>query len=177
MAKASKTKKKVKAKAQTKTKAKKKAGKKPAKKPVKKAAKKKAAAKTAKPAKKSSAKPAAAQKVKQTDKKATSAAVSEIANAFTPLDDRVLIRREGVSQMTPGGIYIPDMVAASERPNRGTVLAVGRGHRDKKGRLRPLDVKKGDEVMFNSYAGSEVNIGGLDYLILREDDIIAVAKS
>ncbi len=102
---------------------------------------------------------------------------SEAGGLFSPLDDRVLVQREGAAQVTAGGIIIPDSVSAGERPNQGLVIAVGRGHRDKKGRLRPLDVKKGDHVMFAAFAGSEVQIVGDELLVLRESEIIAVLKT
>lgn len=100
-----------------------------------------------------------------------------MSNVFTPLDNRVLVQREGVVSVTPGGIIIPDSVSTGEKPNQGTVLAVGRGHLDKKGRLRPLDVNTGDRVMFNSFAGAEVRIENEDYVLLREDEIIAILKA
>ena len=131
-------------------------------------------------AKKTATKKAAAPK-KATAPKATSAPKKnlpkiDVSKIFRPLENRVLFRREGFSDKTPGGLFIPETVSDSDRPSRGTVLAVGPGFRDKKGRLRPLDVKAGDEVMFFPYAGSEVTIDGAEYLILREDDIIAVTN-
>ena len=98
---------------------------------------------------------------------------SSMAFAFQPLDDRILVERAGESNMTPGGLYIPDTV--SERPTKGVVKAVGRGHQDKKGRVQPLDVKVGDTVLFTSYAGTEVEFGGETYLILRETDLLGVS--
>ncbi len=98
---------------------------------------------------------------------------SSLAFAFQPLDDRILVERAGESNMTPGGLYIPDTV--SERPTKGVVKAVGRGHQDKKGRVQPLDVKVGDTVLFTSYAGTEVEFGGETYLILRETDLLGVS--
>jgi chaperonin GroES len=103
--------------------------------------------------------------------------LAQITKQFSPLDNRVVIQRAGVADRTAGGIYIPDMVADSERPNNGKVIAVGPGHRDRKGRLRPLDVQMGDTVMFQKFAGSEITIEGQEFLILREDEIIAVLKS
>lgn len=92
---------------------------------------------------------------------------------FQPLDDRILVERAGESNMTPGGLYIPDTVL--ERPTKGVVKAVGRGHQDKKGRIQPLEVKVGDTVLFTSYAGAEVEFGGETYLILRETDLLGVS--
>ena len=96
-----------------------------------------------------------------------------MAFAFQPLDDRILVERAGESNMTPGGLYIPDTV--SERPTKGVVKAVGRGHQDKKGRVQPLDVKVGDTALFTSYAGTEIEFGGEAYLILRETDLLGVS--
>ena len=98
---------------------------------------------------------------------------SSTAFAFQPLDDRILVERAGESNMTPGGLYIPDTV--SERPTKGVVKAVGRGHQDKNGRVQPLDVKIGDTVLFTNYAGTEVEFGGETYLILRETDLLGVS--
>jgi chaperonin GroES len=93
---------------------------------------------------------------------------------FTPLDNRILIRRMGQSDRTPGGLYIPDTV--SERPNQGQVVAVGRGHLDKKGRVQPLDVQLGDMVMFGNFSGTELKLNGEELLVLREDEILAIMK-
>jgi chaperonin GroES len=127
----------------------------------------KASASAAKPVAKATAK---------LETKSSAKGEKSFSNVFTPLDDRILVSRAAVSDRTPGGIIIPDSVAASEKPNQGRVLAVGNGHRNKKGRLRPLDVKMGDMVMFAKFSGSEVNIGGEDLLLLREEEIIAVVK-
>lgn len=98
---------------------------------------------------------------------------TSLAFDFQPLDDRILVERAGESNTTPGGLYIPDTV--TERPTKGVVKAVGRGHQDKKGRVQPLDVKVGDTVLFTSYAGTEVEFGGETYLILRETDLLGVS--
>ena len=100
----------------------------------------------------------------------------DVSKAFTPLDDRVLVSRQEVELRTPGGLYIPDSVASSERPTQGKVVAVGRGRQDKKGKIRPLDVQNGDTVMFAAFAGSEITIDDQQLLILREQDILAVVK-
>ena len=99
---------------------------------------------------------------------------SNMQDVFSPLDDRVLVERAGVAERTAGGLFIPDMV--TERPNEGTVLAVGRGGRDKKGRLRPLDVRVGDKVMFTKWAGSECSIGEKELVILHESDIYGIVS-
>lgn len=92
---------------------------------------------------------------------------------LTPLDDRILIEKLGASDRTPGGLYIPDM--AQERPNKGKVVAVGHGRRDKKGRIRPLDVQVGDVVLFTQWAGGEIELDGSTYLIMREGDLLGVS--
>lgn len=77
--------------------------------------------------------------------------------------------------MTPGGIIIPASV--TEKPQTGKVLAIGRGHRSQKGKVRPMDVKVGDKVLYPKYSGDEVEVGGLKLLILREGDILGVSNS
>ncbi len=90
-----------------------------------------------------------------------------------PLDDRLLVEKLVSNDRTPGGLYIPDM--AQERPTKGKVLAVGKGHRDAKGRIRPLDVKVGDVVLFTQWSGSEIELDGSTYLIMRETDLLGVS--
>lgn len=90
-----------------------------------------------------------------------------------PLDDRLLVEKLVASDRTPGGLYIPDM--AQERPTKGKVIAVGSGHRDAKGRIRPLDVKIGDVVLFTQWSGSEIELDGTTYLIMRETDLLGVS--
>lgn len=158
----------------------KKSVKKSVKKPMKKAtpkAAKKTAPKAVKVAKKTKAVAAKKPAPNEASTKAKSAKRSvDLSSVFTPLDDRILVERMRAAERTPGGLYIPDSVASGDRPNQGRVVAVGRGHLSKKGRVRPLDVHLGDEVMFNNFAGSEVQIESQDYLLLREDEIIAVLK-
>ena len=91
-----------------------------------------------------------------------------------PLQDRVLIRRVAEEETTKGGIIIPD--TAKEKPVEGKVIAVGSGRVDKKGKVQPLDLKKGDLVLFGKYSGSEVQLDGEEHLIMREDDILAVVE-
>jgi chaperonin GroES len=91
---------------------------------------------------------------------------------FRPLHDRVAVRRLDEDQKTAGGIIIPD--TATEKPTQGEVVAVGAGARDEKGALVPLDVKKGDRVLFGKWSGTEVKIDGEDLLIMKESDIMAV---
>ena len=89
-----------------------------------------------------------------------------------PLQDRVLVRRVAEEEKTKGGIIIPD--TAKEKPAEGEVIAVGSGKADDKGTVRPLQVKKGDRVLFGKYSGNDIKIDGVDHLILREDDILGV---
>ncbi|MFW5489267.1 MAG: co-chaperone GroES [Desulfovibrio sp.] len=86
---------------------------------------------------------------------------------LTPLHDRVLVKRLEEEEVTAGGIIIPD--AAKEKPIKGTVVAAGPGKKDE-----PMTVKEGDQVLFNKYAGTEVKIDGVEHLVMREDDILAV---
>ena len=92
--------------------------------------------------------------------------------SFRPLHDRVVIRRIEESAKTKGGIIIPD--TAKEKPQEGEVIAVGSGARDEAGRLVPLDVKKGDRVLFGKWSGTEVKIDGQELLIMKESDIMGV---
>jgi chaperonin GroES len=89
-----------------------------------------------------------------------------------PLQDRVLIKRVAEEEKTKGGIIIPD--TAKEKPIEGEVVAVGSGHVNKDGKVRPLEVKKGDRVLFAKYGGSEVKLDGEELMIMREEDILAV---
>ena len=91
---------------------------------------------------------------------------------FRPLHDRVVVRRLEGEEKTKGGIIIPD--AAKEKPQEGEILAVGPGGRDEAGKLVPLDVKKGDKVLFGKWSGTEVKIDGVDLLIMKESDIMGV---
>jgi chaperonin GroES len=92
--------------------------------------------------------------------------------SFRPLHDRVVIRRIEESAKTKGGIIIPD--TAKEKPQEGEVIAVGSGARDETGKLLPLDVKKGDRVLFGKWSGTEVKINGEDVLIAKESDILGI---
>ncbi len=89
-----------------------------------------------------------------------------------PLHDRVLIKRLEAETTSAGGIVIPD--TATEKPIRGEVVAVGKGKLLENGDLRPLDLKNGDKVLFGKYSGTEVKIDGEEFLVMREDDIMAV---
>jgi chaperonin GroES len=91
-----------------------------------------------------------------------------------PLHDRVIVKRIEEEEKTKGGIIIPD--TAKEKPSEGKVVAVGNGKLLENGKLQPLDVKKGNKVLFGKYAGTEIEIDGEEHLIMREDDIIAIVE-
>ena len=91
-----------------------------------------------------------------------------------PLQDRVLVRASPRKRRPRAGIIIPD--TAKEKPVEGEVVAVGNGKVDEDGKLRPLDVKEGDRVLFGKYSGTEIKIDGEEHLILREDDILGVIE-
>ena len=89
-----------------------------------------------------------------------------------PLHDRVLVKREDETHLSPGGIVIPD--TATEKPTRGEVMAVGKGKILDNGDIRPLSVKVGDKVLFGTYAGTEVKVEGDELVVMREEDLMAV---
>jgi chaperonin GroES len=91
-----------------------------------------------------------------------------------PLQDRVIVKRIKEEETTKGGIIIPD--TAKEKPIEGKVVAVGTGKILENGKKQPLEVKKGDRILFGKYAGTEINIEGEEHLIMREDDIIAIVE-
>jgi chaperonin GroES len=93
---------------------------------------------------------------------------------FRPLHDRVVVRRVDAEEKTAGGIIIPD--TAKEKPQQGEVLAAGPGKRDESGKLIPLDVKEGDQILFGKWSGTEVKVDGEDLLIMKEDDIMGVVE-
>jgi chaperonin GroES len=92
--------------------------------------------------------------------------------SFRPLHDRVLVERLESEEKTPGGIIIPD--TAKEKPMEGRVIAVGSGIVDDSGKIRPLDVKIGDRILFGKWAGTEVKFDGKDYVVMKESDIMGV---
>jgi chaperonin GroES len=94
--------------------------------------------------------------------------------AFRPLGDRVLIKRIEEEEKTKGGIIIPD--TAKEKPQEGEVVAVGPGARDDNGKVQPLDVKKGDRILFGKWSGTEVKIDGQDLLIMKESDVLGIVE-
>ncbi len=89
-----------------------------------------------------------------------------------PLHDRLLVRRIEEAETVKGGIIIPD--TAKEKPQEGKVIAVGNGKVSEDGKVHPLDVKKGDRVLFSKYAGTEITLEGDEHLIIREDDVLGV---
>ncbi len=91
---------------------------------------------------------------------------------FRPLHDRVVVKRLDSEEKTKGGIIIPD--SAKEKPSEGEIIAAGPGGRDESGKLTPLDVKKGDRVLFGKWSGTEVKIDGQDLLIMKESDIMGI---
>jgi chaperonin GroES len=96
--------------------------------------------------------------------------IAKMAVNITPLHDRVLVRRLEEKEVVKGGIIIPD--TAKEKPQEGEVIAVGSGRREK-GELIPLDVKPGDRILFGKYSGNDIKIDEEEYLILKEDEILA----
>ncbi len=95
------------------------------------------------------------------------------APSIKPLHDRVLVQRlEDEDSKSAGGIIIPD--TAKEKPQKGKIVAVGDGKIAEDGKRIAMDVKKGDKILFGKYAGNEIKIGGTEYLIMREDDILAI---
>jgi len=91
-----------------------------------------------------------------------------------PLHDRVIVKRLEEATMTASGLYIPD--TAKEKPQRGEIVAAGPGKRSEDGKVSPLDVKVGDNILFSKYAGTEIKVEGEDYMIMREDDIVGVIE-
>ncbi len=91
-----------------------------------------------------------------------------------PLQDRILVQRIEEEDTTAGGIIIPD--SAKEKPQEGKVIAVGTGRVTDAGKTQPLDVKKGDKVLFGKYSGTEVNLDGTEHLIIREDDVLGILE-
>jgi chaperonin GroES len=91
---------------------------------------------------------------------------------FRPLHDRVVVKRIDAEEKSAGGIIIPD--TAKEKPSQGEIIAVGPGGRDENGKLVPIDLKVGEVVLFGKWSGTEVKIDGVDYLIMKESDIMGV---
>ena len=96
------------------------------------------------------------------------------SSTFTPLHDRVLIRRVEEGETVRGGIIIPD--SAKEKPQEGVVVSVGKGKSNDEGKVFPLDVKAGDHVLFGKYSGTEIKIDGEEFLIMREEELLGIIK-
>ena len=93
-----------------------------------------------------------------------------------PLHDRIVVKRiEDEAEKTAGGLFIPD--SAKEKPQQGEVVAVGNGKVNDKGERQALDVKAGDRILFGKYSGSDIKIDGVEYLIMREDEVLGVLES
>ena len=101
-------------------------------------------------------------------------ATSTVATTFTPLHDRILLRRVEEGESIRGGIIIPD--TAKEKPQEGEVIAVGKGKSNDEGKTFPLDVKAGDRVLFGKYSGTEIKIDGEEFLIMREEEVLGILK-
>jgi chaperonin GroES len=97
-----------------------------------------------------------------------------MATKFTPLHDRILVRRVEESETTRGGIIIPD--SAKDKPQEGEVISAGKGKINEEGKVRPLDVKEGDRILFGKYAGTEIKIDGEDFLIMREEEVLGILE-
>ena len=91
-----------------------------------------------------------------------------------PLQDRLIVKRVEEETKTAGGLFIPE--TAKEKPQRGEIVAVGNGKKTEDGKVLPLDVKVGDVVLFGKYAGTEIKVDNADFLMMREDDILAVVE-
>jgi chaperonin GroES len=94
--------------------------------------------------------------------------------SFTPLHDRILVRRVEEGESIRGGIIIPD--SAKEKPQQGEVLSVGKGKSNDEGKVFPLDVKAGDNILFGKYSGTEIKIDGEELLIMREEEVLGILK-
>ena len=92
-----------------------------------------------------------------------------------PLHDRILIKRVEEKETVKGGIIIPD--TAKEKPQEGEVIAVGGGKKTEEGKVIPLDVKAGDRILFGKYSGTEIKIEDVEYLIIREDEVLGIIES
>ena len=101
-------------------------------------------------------------------------AVKTATTTFTPLHDRILVRRVEEGETVRGGIIIPD--SANEKPQEGEVISVGKGKSNDEGKVFPLDVKAGDRVLFGKYSGTEIKIDGEELLIMREEEVLGILK-
>ena len=96
-------------------------------------------------------------------------------SSFTPLHDRILVRRIEEGESKIGGIIIPD--SAKEKPQQGEVISVGKGKSNDEGKVFPLAVKEGDRILFGKYAGTEIKLDGEDFIIMKEDEVLGVLSS
>ena len=94
--------------------------------------------------------------------------------SFTPLHDRILVQRVEEAESVRGGIIIPD--SAKEKPQQGKVISVGKGKSNDEGKVFPLDVKAGDNILFGKYSGTEIKLDGEEYLIMREEEVLGILK-
>ena len=94
--------------------------------------------------------------------------------SFTPLHDRILVRRVEEGETLRGGIIIPD--SAKEKPQQGEVISVGKGKSNDEGKVFPLDVKAGDNILFGKYSGTEIKLDGEEFLIMREEEVLGVIR-
>src|SRR3979411_2111649 len=95
-----------------------------------------------------------------------------MATKFTPLHDRILVRRVDEADTTRGGIIIPD--SAKDKPQEGEVISTGKGKISEVGKVRPLDVKDGDRILFGKYSGTEIKLDGEDFIIMREEEVLGI---
>ena len=95
-----------------------------------------------------------------------------MATKLTPLHDRILVRRVEEAESVRGGIIIPD--TAKEKPQEGEVIAVGKGKVNEEGKVRPLDVKAGDRILFGKYSGTEIKLDGEEFIIMREEEVLGI---
>jgi chaperonin GroES len=97
-----------------------------------------------------------------------------MATKLTPLHDRILVRRIEEGESVRGGIIIPD--TAKEKPQEGEVIAVGKGKVNEEGKVRPLDVKAGDRILFGKYSGTEIKLDGEEFIIMREEEVLGTLQ-
>jgi chaperonin GroES len=97
-----------------------------------------------------------------------------MATKLTPLHDRILVRRVEEAETTRGGLIIPD--SAKDKPQEGEVISAGKGKVSEEGKVRPLDVKEGDRILFGKYSGTEIKLDGEDFLIMREEEVLGIVS-
>ena len=101
-------------------------------------------------------------------------ASTSVTTTFTPLHDRILVRRLEEGETVRGGIIIPD--SAKEKPQEGQVISVGKGKSNDEGKVFPLDVKAGDNILFGKYSGTEIKLDGEEFLIMRDEEVLGIGK-